>query len=93
MGDFDSEGPSDVTRRSFLQGMGAAGGAAAVGGASFASAADMRGEPPIPQKDDLKITELEAFKVQPRWLFLKVHTNAGITGLGEPIVEGRADTV
>jgi galactonate dehydratase len=26
-------------------------------------------------------------------LFLKVHTNVGIIGLGEPIVEGRADTV
>ena len=31
--------------------------------------------------------------VKPRWLFLKVHTNAGIVGLGEPIVEGRAETV
>jgi galactonate dehydratase len=31
--------------------------------------------------------------VKPRWLFLKIHTNAGITGLGEPIVEGRAKTV
>ena len=30
---------------------------------------------------------------QPRWLFLKIHTNAGIVGLGEPIVEGRAETV
>ena len=37
----------------------------------------------MPQEDDLKITELEVFKVQPRWLFLKVHTNAGIVGLGE----------
>jgi galactonate dehydratase len=30
--------------------------------------------------------------VKPRWLFLKVHTDAGIVGWGEPIVEGRADT-
>jgi galactonate dehydratase len=30
--------------------------------------------------------------VQPRWLFLKVHTDAGIVGWGEPIVEGRAET-
>jgi galactonate dehydratase len=30
--------------------------------------------------------------VAPRWLFLKVHTDAGIVGLGEPIVEGRART-
>ena len=43
--------------------------------------------------DKLKVTKLETFLVKPRWLFLKIHTNAGITGLGEPIVEGRAKTV
>ena len=43
--------------------------------------------------DKLKITKVETFMVKPRWLFLKIHTNAGITGLGEPIVEGRAKTV
>jgi galactonate dehydratase len=41
----------------------------------------------------MKITRLETFLVKPRWLFLKVHTDEGITGLGEPIVEGRALTV
>ena len=41
-------------------------------------------------KDRIRITRLETFLVKPRWLFLKVHTNAGIVGLGEPIVEGRA---
>jgi galactonate dehydratase len=43
--------------------------------------------------DKFKITKLETFMVKPRWLFLKIHTNVGITGLGEPIVEGRAKTV
>lgn len=47
---------------------------------------------PIPARDNLKITRLETFLVKPRWLFLKIHTNAGITGLGEPITEGRAKT-
>ncbi|MBD3268080.1 galactonate dehydratase [bacterium] len=47
---------------------------------------------PIAAKDSLKITKLEPFLVKPRWLFLKVHTNAGIVGLGEPILEGRAKT-
>jgi galactonate dehydratase len=47
---------------------------------------------PIGRKDPLKITKLETFLVKPRWLFLKVHTNAGIAGLGEPILEGRALT-
>jgi galactonate dehydratase len=48
---------------------------------------------PVKPRDPLKVTKLETFLVQPRWLFLKVHTNAGITGLGEPVVEGRAETV
>ena len=29
----------------------------------------------------------------PRWLFLKVSTDEGISGWGEPIVEGHAETV
>lgn len=31
--------------------------------------------------------------VPPRWLFLKIETDEGITGWGEPVVEGRAKTV
>ncbi len=38
------------------------------------------------------ITSIETFLVKPRWLFLKVHTDEGIVGLGEPILEGRAHT-
>jgi len=40
----------------------------------------------------MKITKLETFLVKPRWLFLKVHTDEGLVGLGEPILEGRALT-
>src|ERR1041384_4711907 len=50
-------------------------------------------QPMIGLGDKLKITKVETFLVKPRWLFLKIHTNAGITGLGEPILEGRAKTV
>jgi galactonate dehydratase len=50
-------------------------------------------EAPIAPKDKIKITRLETILVQPRYLFLKVHTDAGIVGLGEPVVEGRARTV
>jgi len=45
-----------------------------------------------PNKNDVRITKLETFLVKPRWLFLKVHTDAGVVGLGEPITEGRALT-
>jgi galactonate dehydratase len=41
----------------------------------------------------MKIKSLELFQVPPRWLFLKIETDNGITGWGEPIVEGRASTV
>ena len=41
----------------------------------------------------MKITRLETFVVPPRWLFLKIETDEGIVGWGEPIVEGRAHTV
>src|SRR3982750_3304801 len=47
----------------------------------------------LPGKKDVKITRLETFLVKPRWLFLKIHTDEGLVGLGEPIVEGRALTV
>jgi len=41
----------------------------------------------------VKITKFETFLVPPRWLFLKISTDEGIAGWGEPIVEGRANTV
>lgn len=41
----------------------------------------------------MKITATELFPVAPRWLFLKLSTDEGIYGWGEPIVEGRAATV
>jgi galactonate dehydratase len=47
---------------------------------------------PVSPKERLRITKLETFLVQPRWVFLKVHTDAGLVGLGEPIVESRGRT-
>ena len=45
------------------------------------------------EADDMRIKSIELFKVPPRWLFLKMTTESGIVGWGEPVVEGRADTV
>ena len=42
---------------------------------------------------EVKITKLETFLVKPRWIFLKIHTDAGVFGLGEPLLEGRALTI
>ncbi|TDC27422.1 galactonate dehydratase [Streptomyces sp. 8K308] len=41
----------------------------------------------------MKIVSIETFLVPPRWLFVRVETDQGIAGWGEPIVEGRAETV
>ena len=41
----------------------------------------------------MKIARMETFLVPPRWLFLRIETDDGVVGWGEPIVEGKADTV
>lgn len=41
----------------------------------------------------MKIAKLELFKVPPRWLFLKLTTDDGLVGWGEPVCEGKADSV
>ena len=91
---MDSSGKSRSgwTRRQIIRrAMGGAGLGSLLGAAQMAEA-QAGHEAPIPTKDRLRVTRLETFLVQPRWLFLKVHTNAGIVGLGEPILEGRAKT-
>lgn len=41
----------------------------------------------------MKITDLKMIHIRPRWMFLKIETDKGIVGWGEPVVEGRARTV
>lgn len=41
----------------------------------------------------MKITAITTFLVPPRWLFVRIDTDAGVSGWGEPVVEGRAHTV
>lgn len=41
----------------------------------------------------MKITKLKTFLVPPRWLFLKVETDEGVSGWGEPVLEGHAATL
>lgn len=41
----------------------------------------------------MKITKLTTYVVPPRWLFLKLETDAGIVGWGEPVLEGHAQTL
>lgn len=41
----------------------------------------------------MKIQSFSLYLVPPRWLFLKITTDTGISGWGEPVVESRAATV
>ena len=41
----------------------------------------------------MKITRLTTYLVPPRWCFLKIETDEGISGWGEPVLEGRAHAV
>lgn len=41
----------------------------------------------------MRIARVETFMVAPRWLFLRVETDDGVVGWGEPVLEGRASVV
>src|ERR1700736_2312462 len=81
-----------ISRRSVVASAFASLGLGAFDAAEAAAQERVGNNAPIPPKDNLKVTKLETFLVKPRWMFLKVHTNAGIVGYGEPITEGRALT-
>ncbi len=40
----------------------------------------------------MKLTKVETFRILPRWLLLRLETDDGLVGWGEPVVEGRAAT-
>lgn len=80
-----------VSRRSALQsvlGIAGAGAALTLPETSYAYKPE-----PFRDYGKVKITRLETFLVKPRWVFLKIHTDVGIVGLGEPLLEGRALTI
>lgn len=41
----------------------------------------------------MKISKIETFIIAPRWHFIRIETDEGLVGWGEPIVEGRALTM
>lgn len=41
----------------------------------------------------MKVKSYTLYQVPPRWLFLKIETDEGIVGWGEPVIEGKAATV
>ena len=41
----------------------------------------------------MKIAKLTTYRVPPRWMLLKIETDEGVFGWGEPVIEARARTV
>jgi len=69
-----------VSRRKAIAGIFAASGMAVKTEEQIAHAQQVAKNAPIKAGEPLKITKLETILVKPRWLFLKVYTNAGIVG-------------
>lgn len=80
---------SGISRRSVIQSVLGAIGA----GITLPLSAYAKKPEQVQDRTKVKITKLETFLIKPRWLFLKIHTDAGVVGLGEPLLEGRALTV
>ena len=47
----------------------------------------------IKGEEKMKITNVNTYLVRPRWGFVEIETDEGITGWGEPVIEGKAATV
>ncbi len=80
---------SGMSRRSVIQSvLGAIGAGIALPLTSYAKMPEK-----VFDRSKVRITRLETFLIKPRWIFLKIHTDVGIVGLGEPLLEGRALTI
>ena len=71
---------SPVDRRTWLRGL--FGGSAALG-LSAAWGAQQTDAAQVAAKDTIKVTKIETFVLKNSWVFVKVSTDAGITGWGE----------
>ena len=71
---------SPIDRRSWLRGL--FGGSAALG-LSAAWGAQQTAAAQVSAKDTIKVTKIETFVLKNSWVFVKISTDAGITGWGE----------
>src|SRR5690606_30414900 len=81
---------SGISRRSAIQSVL---GLAGMGLMALPKSAYAKTPEPFRGYGEVKITRLETFLVKPRWLFLKIHTDAEMVGLREPLLQGRALTI
>ena len=71
---------SPIDRRTWLRGL--FGGSAALG-LSAAWGAQQTDAAQVAPKDTIKVTKIETFVLKNSWVFVKISTDAGITGWGE----------
>jgi galactonate dehydratase len=71
---------SDINRRSTIRGLV---GSGALLGLDSAFSAEPSPEAPVGPNDAIKVTKLETFVLKNSWVFVKISTDAGITGWGE----------
>jgi galactonate dehydratase len=73
----------ELSRRSFLRGAAFASGLALLDKMTQARAMAIGAEGPIAPNDSIKVTKIESFVLKNTWVFVKISTDAGITGWGE----------
>ena len=81
---------NSISRRSAIQSVL---GVVGMGGMTLPESSYAANPGPFRDYSKVRITKLETFLVKPRWIFLKIHTDVGVYGLGEPLLEGRALTI
>jgi galactonate dehydratase len=74
---------SRVSRRNFLQAAGFFSGLALLEGMTQSRALASGADGPIGPNESIKVTTIESFVLQNSWVFVKISTDAGITGWGE----------
>ncbi len=74
---------SRMSRRGFLDRAAVAAGLTLLRQCSQEVAAESGGEGPISPSDSIKVTKIESFVLKNSWVFVKISTDAGITGWGE----------
>ena len=72
-----------LSRRSFLRGATFASGLALLDRMTQARALAIGAEGPVAPNDLIKVTKIESFVLKNTWVFVKISTDAGITGWGE----------
>ena len=74
---------SEISRRRFLDSAAVGAGLLLLNNSCREVAAQTKDQAPIAPNDSIKVTKIEPFVLKNSWVFVKISTDAGITGWGE----------